>query len=107
MALRPTMATLNPKSPRVKDWLRVYGKTKIQLRGPLPVRATSPAGVQFFHHVHESELTPEVRERLADHVSEKFCLSRDEVLRSIDDPAHGVPILADDVTVECDSRLFL
>jgi hypothetical protein len=54
-----------------------------------------------------AKLEPHQRRRLLAHIAGKWNLDPAQVQADIDDPQHGVPILAADVTVAIDLRMVL
>lgn len=107
MPLRPFTAHLARTSPRYQDWLRVFGDSIVPLRSPFAVRASAPGVEGLFYHVLVSALTSEQRQRLVEHLAEKFGEAPGEVERTLDDERHGLPILATDVSVATDLRYVL
>jgi hypothetical protein len=106
--MRPTTATIRSDSPRHGDWLRVFGTSCVRIKGPLSTPARVPGlGIVEVYALDVPSLTAEQRTRLIDDICERFGEARSEVERLIDDPEHGVPLLAADVTVAVDARAFL
>lgn len=108
MSLRKPTATISSSSTRAAEWMRVYGSLTIPIKSPVPVAGSAP-GLESvrFYHVNVAELTADQRGRLVTFICEKFRRSPAEVERDLDDPDHGVPILADDVTVTFDARMVV
>ena len=95
-------ATIRPDSPRASLWLGVLGTVTVPILSPMPTRGTSPhhpAPGALFYALDVAALTPQQRARLVAATAERFGLSVAQVERDFDDPEHGVPILADDVSV--------
>lgn len=100
-------ATINPESPRAKAFQEIFGGRTIPVLSPLPTRAQGPDGEAQFYRLDVGKLTTEQRRRLVAHISAKWNISPAAVEASIDDPEHGVPILATDVIVPIDLRMVL
>lgn len=105
MAIAATTAHINPNSPRAEEWKRVFGGLEIKIKSPIPIENDSPAGRRKFFLVDVASLTAEQRERVIDHVSARFNLSREDVESDLESGAF--PILDEDVTVAFDMRLVL
>jgi hypothetical protein len=100
--------TILASSPRAGDFLRVYESRTIPLKSPLPTRGRKPDGTEaLFYKVDLAALRPDQLERVVSFAMERFGLSEAEVRQTFDDPDHGLPILADDVTVSTDTPWFL
>ena len=96
-------ATISNSSPRHASWLRIFGADTVQILSPVPTPGTSPHhnapdGARFYR-LDVAALTAQQRARLIAENAEKFDLDESEVERDLDDPDHGVPILADDVSI--------
>ena len=100
-------ATLNAASPRAREWDRVFATRTVPLESPYPVTNDSPAGVRVFYRVAVAQLTPAQRERLIEHLAVKYNEAPSLVAATLDDPEHGLPILAEDVNVSIDLRAFI
>lgn len=92
-------ATLRPGTPRYQEWLNVLGSNEIILKSPLPALGNFPGidGPALYYELDLNELTDEQRERLINHLSEKFEVPRGEVAAELD--TIGCPILGDGVIV--------
>lgn len=102
------MGTIRENSPRAKDWKWVFGSLSIPLKSPLPVRADGPDGtLQQFYEVDVAKLSASQVERVVVHIAHKHELDADAVRRDLEDPTHGLPILAEDIMVSFDPRLVL
>lgn len=109
MALRQTMGHLDPRSPRAAEWIEIYGELSVPLVSPSKERRRSAADgmtVREFYRVAVDKLRPDQRERVIGFVMRKYGIARADLERDLDGE-HGLPILADDVTVSFDARLVL
>ena len=71
-------------------------------------RMAGPDGtVQTFYRVDIDRLTAQQKDAVAEFITKRFCFSLDEVLADMANPDHGMPILADDVSVSFDARLVV
>lgn len=104
--IHPPTAILREESPRAATWRQVFGTNAIPIKSPLPVMANSPVGPRSFYQVDVEKLDEAVVERVIDHLAAEFGESREAVAEGIRGD-HGLPILADDVSVSCDIRLLL
>lgn len=107
--LQPTTGTISPDSPRAADWRAVLGTTTIPLRSPVTQRATFP-GMDAEHEYYELDLRMlniAQIDRLVAHLAKRFDVPPDEVRDGIFNDGHGVPVLAEDVSVAFDARLAL
>lgn len=98
---------INQNSPRRKLWESIFGGPSVPLESPLAVEAEGPDGRRQFYKLAVSELLPGQRAALVRFLSERWKMPLYEVMKLIDDPAHGVPILADDVVVQMELGAFL
>lgn len=106
--MRPTTATIKRECPRYQDWLEVFGTDTIQITMPLPCQGSVPGvAAAEFYKLYVPSLTAEQRARLMAFLAGKFGEPPSIVEALIDDPEHGVPIKADDVSVAVDARAFL
>lgn len=100
-------ATISRSNPRRAEWLQVFGTDRLPVLSPTPHAASvACVGARLFYRVDVSSLNEEQRARLASFLSAKWGWSPAEVLASLDDPAHGLPVLAEGVTIGIDARLF-
>lgn len=98
--MKPTMGRIRRESPRYETWTAVFGAGAVELESPVAATAWSPEGARKeFYKVRVASLTPEQRARLVPHLCARFQLEPAEVERSLDDPEHGLPVLAEDLTV--------
>lgn len=109
MPLVKTTGHISQKSPRANEWQRVFGSHDIPLTSPIPCRCNfiDDKGVstsQKFYFIDIDRLAPEQLEHVAAFVANKFNIPLDDVWDEIDQ--HGIPILADDVSVIFDARLL-
>lgn len=105
MSLRPTTATISSRSLRADAWRRLFGSETIQIRSPIPVRAELPGlGEREVYLVDVKCLQADQIDRIAAEMSEKFGEPQAEVREGLIG-GHGLPILAEDVSVAFDARL--
>ena len=107
MALRPTLAHINPDSPRADAWRRVFGGESVPVEMPVPVRAVAPDGeIRLFYKLRVAALSLAQRARLVAFLAGKFGVPIAEIEADLD-AEHGCPILAEDVVVSFDARYAL
>lgn len=95
---RDFTATISKESPRYAIWMQVYGSDTVYIQSPIPYEAEIvDLGEQSIYMLDLELLTSEQRERQIAHIAERFELDPAEVEAELDE--HGVPILAEDVTV--------
>lgn len=101
-------AKIRPDSPRHANWIHILGTDTAPIEGPTTGIGSAP-GIERaqFYKLQVKALDADQRERLFEYLSAGFGAPRAEVERDIDDPEHGVPVLADDVTVFIDARKFI
>lgn len=99
-------ATIRDSSPRAALWRQVFGTETLPIVSPVPKKAEGPDGSAEFYQLDVAQLDTEQRSRLVSHLCERFKMTHQEVCHLIDDPNHGVPILAEDVIVPLDLRFF-
>ncbi len=99
-------AMIRDSSPRAAAWRDVFGGDTVPILSPLPIKASGPDGDAEFYRLDVAALDTAQRGRLVSHLCRRFKLQHIDVEHLIDDPNHGVPILADDVVVPLDLRLF-
>jgi hypothetical protein len=97
---------LREQSPRAADWKVVFGTLGVPLRGVLPIPIQTPDGPQKAYFVDVDRLSEDVRRRVIEHTARTFGLPEAEVEKDLLGE-HGLPILAEDVIVSADVRLFL
>lgn len=100
-------ARIPENSPRRADWIEVFGTEVLPIISPVPVVNDGPTGRREFYRLDVSRITPQQRQRLVRWLSKRWKLPVHEVEKSVDDPEHGVPLLADDLVVAADMRLFV
>jgi hypothetical protein len=107
MSLHPTTATIHQGSPRAEQWRRVFGSDTVPIKSPIPVHAHLPGlGLRKVYLVEVGALSAEQIEAVIAHLAERFCVEAREVRADLL-AEHGLPILAEDLAVACDARLFL
>lgn len=103
----PIMACIHADSPRAADWEAVMGSREMPLKSVLPILASAPGVPRgLFYALDTQALTDGQRARLVALLARKFDVPAEEVKADLDGP-HGVPILADDVSITFDARLLL
>lgn len=106
-------AVISQTSPRYEDWLYVLGSDRTPVTSNVAMPATSPGlsreygirNVAMFYKLDITRITPEQRSRIVERIAVKWGLDTALVERDIEDPAYGVPILADDVAIILDERM--
>ncbi len=106
MSLKPTMGHLRESSPRAEDWRHVFGSLDVPLESPLSVRSETPAGEKELYFVAVEKLDEDQVERIVAHLAKKFSVAPEAVREDLGS-AHGLPILAEDVSVSFDARFVL
>lgn len=94
-------ARIHKDCPRRNFWLLVYHSDCVPIETDVPHLASFPApGPEVAHcyRVRTSALTRDQRRRFLTYMAGTGS-SQAEVERLLDDPEHGLPILAQDVTV--------
>lgn len=84
---------------RKADFIAVFGRKEVCIQSPLPAwekLSGFEEPVQVYY-LDFDEITDEERQRLVEHISEKFGDAPEEVNRLLD--IHGLPILASDCFV--------
>jgi hypothetical protein len=100
--------TIAKHSPRHKLWLDVFGTDTLDVLSPQTERRDGPDGEKLFYRINVRALTLAQRTRAIRYLSRRWKLPIDEVAKSLDDPKHGLPIDAADVTLgPMDLRLFV
>jgi hypothetical protein len=91
-------ATINNPA-RAAEWKAILGSTTVPITSDHPTLATLPghAKAQMIYQLDLDQLTEEQWNRVIEHVATKF----EYAIKWIEDllPEHGIPILAQDVTV--------
>lgn len=98
-------ARINEKSPRAADWQKVFGQTEIAVHGLLPQKANVLGTIRSVYMLDLKALSDEQYQRLTLHIAEKFNVSLLVVVAEL--PTQGVPVLAEDLIISCDSPFFL
>src|SRR5689334_21490583 len=101
-------AVISQISPRYEDWMYILGSPEAPIVSPCTVMATAPGlpAPKAFYRLDVTRLTVDQRSRLIERISEKWHLKPSEVEKDISSE-HGIPILADDVTLVVDGRIAL
>ena len=98
-------AIINEKSPRAAEWQKVFGTNEVAIHGWLPTNANVLGEIREVYLLNLKSLTKEQFERLILHISEKFNESVEFIKHEL--PKVGVPILAEDLIITCDTPFFL
>lgn len=98
-------AHIRPGSPRAKQWLDVFGTTCVPIKGLFPHRGVFAGVTREFYDVAVDRLSDDQVERAARFVAEKFGEPLEQARQALH-REHGLPLLAEDVTVSVDARLF-
>jgi|GEM_PF-5170826 len=101
------IAKIRPGSPRAKLWLDVFGTDELRVTSLLPQRGAFNGQEKLFYQCDLASLDEIQLKRLIKHVANETGLAFDEVMADLRSSWHGLPILAEDVTVYTDSRLFV
>ena len=99
-------ATIRKDSERAKDWEKILGPgiRTVHLISPIPERANLPGHKDAsIYYLDLDLLTTQQRDCLVQHISNKFGISEEEVKQQLLN--HGVPILADDITISVTNPL--
>ncbi len=97
-----------PQSPRRDTWIQVFGTDELPIVSPLPVLGTGPDGAEAeFYKIDVARLTDAQRRSMVRFLAARWKIPVDQVVQTMKDPQHGVPILAIDVSVAIDARLFV
>ena len=91
-------ATVKQDTERGKEWLSILGTTTIPIKSPFSVPASLPGipNARIYMLDLDSLDEPQTT-RLIAHLSQKFNIPEAEIRAQL--PQHGVPILANDITV--------
>lgn len=100
-------AKISPTSPRRQTWLEVFGSDTVPVLSCEAVLMHGPDGDRRCYQLDVNKLKMGDYLRVARYLSNRWKLPPDEVTRLMRDPDHGVPIDAQDVTIEADLRLFV
>lgn len=92
------VAHLTGDGERVAAWRAVFGDSQIYIRSFFPTLANLPGiGEAAVYELDLALLTADQRQRLVNHIANKFNVPADEVDADLD--MVGCPILAEDVFV--------
>lgn len=104
--LRPSLAHINPSSPRAAMWLRIFDGHTIPIKSPLAIKAfLEGMGEQMVYMLDLGALDKMQHERLVKDLAIKHALHERDVRDGL--ASHGMPVLAEDVGVSFDGRLVL
>lgn len=101
-------ATISPNSPRYDVWIGLFGTDTVPLESDRSVVGTTPGldGTRRFYRLAVDEFLGEGRDRIISRIARLTGWSIGLTHERIDG-MHGVPILADDVTVSCRGEFFI
>lgn len=103
-AALPT-ATIDASSPRAADWLEAYSTTTVPIQSPFVSLAELPGlGLCPVFFVDLARLSAEQLERAVALLSARFRIEPAELRKGL--LADGLPILAEEMTVTVDPRVF-
>jgi len=90
-------ARIRHTSPRHPEWVEVFGSDRIPVRAHRH-RALFPGkGECDFFFLFLDGISRAARRRLVAHLAERFAETPEEVEKLLEDPKHGVPVLAEDL----------
>jgi hypothetical protein len=99
-------ATLNPASPRYKDWLEILGTDRVELLHPKTIQTKLGEEEAEVYVLDWLNLEGEASQRLLDFLARKFNAEKAVIEKNLDED--GVfPIRAQDVIVSFDLRAFM
>jgi hypothetical protein len=99
---------ISARSPRYPAWRLVFGSATLPLTSWVPCRALKPDGTEAeFYKCDLGRLTAAQRCRLVVHLVNKTGMPQSEIEAALNHPDHGLPILAEDLTVPIPLSLFL
>lgn len=100
-------ATLLKSSPRYRDWIEVLGTDKVLVESPIPHAGLFPKlGERQCYEVSVKKLSTMQLDNLVAHIAKRFEIPEPEVLSELLGE-HGLPILAEDVSVPIPISAFL
>ncbi|HRI69255.1 MAG TPA: hypothetical protein PK156_33725 [Polyangium sp.] len=103
----PTIAHINPDSPRAKVWREVLGEESMPIRSPISTPVLiDDVGVRDAYFLDVGHLDATQHERLVAHLSNTFLIPLDEVRSRLAKEKY-IPILAEDVGVISESLWFI
>ena len=106
MRAHPFMALLSKDSPRFAAWEKVFGDGQIPIQSPVSAPAMTPIGRREVYLVALDALDETTRQRLWQHLGERFGTDPAMVQRVVAEEG-GLPIIAEDVIVRLDLRYVL
>jgi hypothetical protein len=99
-------ATLNPASPRYKDWLDILGQDRVELLHPRSFEANLGEETCEVYLLDWLNLDGEASERLLAFIANKFGAEKEVIEKNLNDDGY-FPIRAADVIVSFDLRAFM
>ncbi len=91
--------------PATDSLRRIFGDS-LPLLSCLPIMAEGPDGVAEFYKLDVAAISSEQRARLVEELASRFHSPANLIAHLVDDPNHGVPILAAHLVVPMDLRFF-
>lgn len=98
-------AIIKKDSPRAAEWEKVFGTRKVAVHGFLPQTANVLGEKKEVYMLDLKALTDKQYEELIFHISGKFNVPIEQVAAEM--PEVGVPILAEDLIITCNTPFFL
>lgn len=98
-------ATINDKSPRAAEWQKVFETREIEVHGLIPEKVNVLGEIRDVYMLNLQALNEDQYRRLMFHISEKFKVPIETVAQEL--PEVGVPVLAEDLIISCDTPFFL
>jgi hypothetical protein len=95
---------LNVKTERGKNVAKVFGKTEVYLKSPVPERISWNGQVKVAYQIDLAMYPAEIIDRLANHLSQRFNVPVADVKHDL--PQIGCPLLSEEVTVAIPMRYF-
>jgi hypothetical protein len=99
-------ATLNPSSPRYREWRKIFDTDDIQLISPLTFTAKLGTQTDYIHLLDWHNIIGEESDRMLQYFSQKFSVPIDQIEKEFDETGH-VPIRASDVIISYSVRAFI
>lgn len=93
-------------TPATEHLRHIFGDS-LPVVSPIPITAAGPDGVSEFYKLDVGAISAEQRARLVEDLAMRFHTNPDLIGHLVDDPNHGVPILAAHLVVPIDMRHFI
>lgn len=99
---------ISSTSPRAAVWRQIFGGDSVPLRSPIPQPGSAPGKPDgtLFYSVDVESLAPDQVARAVEYIATTFGEPPAQVLEGVLGE-HGIPILADDVTVSLNGFALL